>query len=108
MRKLLYISLGVFILISGFLIGTPYMLTVFDLDQKLKDYVISQLSEDGKTLINVNDLEISYGKIELKEIEYKSETARAHFNIRGIEFDYSFFTLIRNIKEPHRAIDKIV
>jgi hypothetical protein len=108
MRKLLYIFLSVVILLSGFLLGTPYLLTMFDLDQKLKDYVITQLSEDGQTLINVNDLKISYGKIELREIEYKSETARAYFNIRGIEFDFDFFTLIRNIKEPHRAIDKIV
>jgi hypothetical protein len=80
---------------------------MFDLDQQLKDYVIANLSEDGKTLINVNDIEINYGKIELREIEYKSETARAHFNIGGIEFDYNFWKLISNIKEPHRAIDKI-
>ncbi len=107
MRKLLYIFLSVLVLLSGFLLGTPYLLTMFDLDQKLKDYVIAHLSEDGQTLINVNDIELKFGKIVLSEIEYKSETARAHFNIRGIEFDYNFFTLIKNIKEPHRAIDKI-
>ena len=108
MRKLLYISLSVVVLLSAFLVGTPYLLTMFDLDQKLKDYVVSQLSEDGKTLIDVNDIELKFGKIELREIEYISETARAHFKIRGINFDYNFFTLIGNINEPHRAIDKIV
>ena len=107
MRKLLYIFLSVLVLLSGFLLGTPYLLTMFDLDQKLKDYVIAHLSEDGQTLINVNDIELKFGKIVLSEIEYKSETARAHFNIRGIEFDYNLFTLIKNINEPHRAIDKI-
>ena len=108
MRKLFYIFAGIIIILSGFLLGTPYLLTVFDLDQKLKDYVVDQLSEDGKTLINVDDLEISYGKIELREIEYKSETTRAYFNIRGIQFDYNFISLLTNIKEPHRAIDRIV
>ena len=107
MRKLLYIFLSVLVLLSGFLLGTPYLLTMFDLDQKLKDYVIAHLSEEGQTLINVNDIELKFGKIVLSEIEYQSETARAHFNIRGIEFDYNFFTLIKNLKEPHRAIDKI-
>jgi len=107
MRKLLYIFLAVVILLSGFLLGTPYMLTMFELDQKLKDYVIAQLSEEGQTLIDVNDIELKFGKIELREIEYKSETARAHFHIGGIEFDYNLITLLRNIKEPHRAIDKI-
>ena len=107
MRKLFYIFLGLSILLSGFLLGTPYLLTMYDLDEKLKDYVIAHLSEDGQTLINVNDLEISYGKIELREIEYRSETARAYFRIHGIEFDYNFFSLISNIKEPHKAIDKI-
>jgi len=107
MRKLLYIFLSIVILLSGFLLGTPYLLTMFDLDQKLKDYVIAHLAESGQTLINVNDLDLKFGKIVLSEIEYESETARAHFNIRGIEFDYNFFSLLKNIKEPHRAIDKI-
>ena len=80
---------------------------MFDLDKKLKDYVIANLSEDGKTLIDVNDIELKFGKIELHDIQYESETANAHFNIRGIEFDYNFFSLLKNIRNPQRAIDKI-
>jgi hypothetical protein len=107
MRKFIYIISTILILLFGVLLGTPYLLSVFDLDQKLKDYVTNRLSEDGETIINVNDIAIKFGKIELREIEYKSESARANFMIRGIEFDYNFFTLLTNIKEPHRAIDKI-
>lgn len=107
MRKLFYILVGIVVLITSFLLGTPYLLTMFDLDQKLKEYVISTLSSDGETSLNVNNIQIKFGKIELEEIEYRNESAKADFVIRGIEFEYDFLTLIQNIKEPHRAIDKI-
>ena len=89
MRKFIFIISIILILLFGVLLGTPYLLSAFDLDQNLKDYVTNRLSEDGKTIINVNDIEIKFGKIELREIEYKSESARANFIIRGIEFDYN-------------------
>ncbi|TFH02533.1 MAG: hypothetical protein E4H13_01720, partial [Calditrichales bacterium] len=107
MNKYLYIVLGFLLLAFGLVIGTPYILSLFELDQKLKEYVVAQLSEEGRAVINVNDINLKFGMLELSEIEYKNEGVRADFYIRGIEFDYNIFKLFTQIDAPHRAIDKI-
>ena len=107
MRKLLYIILSFIILLFGILLGTPYLLSVFNLDKKLVDYVANRLSKDNQSIINVNDIEIAFGRILLHKVEYRSEGARVDFQIEGLQFDYNLFVLISNLDEPQRAIDKV-
>jgi len=107
MRKLLYIILSFIILLFGILLGTPYLLSVFNLDKKLVDYVADRLSKDDQSILNVNDIEIAFGRILLHKVEYRSEGARVDFQIEGLQFDYNLFVLITHLDEPQRAIDKV-
>ena len=107
MRKIAYIILIIFVLLFGILIGTPYLLSFFELDQKLKNYVVEKLSENSETILNVNNIDIQFGKIILGEIEYSSESSGANFQIQGLEFDYNLLVLLGNFDQPHRAINKI-
>jgi len=107
MRKIAYIVLSLFVVLFGILLGTPYLLSFFELDQKLKDFVVNKLSEGNEVDLNVDDIDIQFGKIILSEIEYRGASSGANFEIRGLEFDYNLFSLISEFDQPHRAIYKI-
>ena len=107
MRKIAYIILSLFVILFGVLLGTPYLLSLFELDQKLKNYVVEKLTEGNETILNVNNIDIQFGKIILGEIEYSSDGSTANFQIQGLEFDYNLLVLLSNFDQPHRAINKI-
>ncbi len=107
MRKIAYIILCLFVVLFGILLGTPYLLSFFELDQKLKDYVVMKLSEGSEVSLNVNNIDIQFGKILLGEIQYRGASSGANFEIQGLEFDYNLLTLLSEFDKPHRAINKI-
>ena len=86
----------------------PYMLSLFSIDKKLKDYVVTRLNSNGKRLVTIDDIDLGFGFIELSDIMITSEFAAANVVIKSVKFKYNIFKILTNVTSPQNSINNII
>lgn len=107
MRKLLAIASLLFGLILAVFLLLPILLSVSGLDKIIADYFVDKFSQKNEKFIKFSEIDVGYHSIKLDNIQFVSQTAGINLEIRGLEFDYNLLDLVKNLKEPHKAIDRI-
>jgi len=107
MRKFITIVILSILFLSLVIVATPHILSFFNLDKKITDYIISQLTKEGQEIITINDVDFGFGRIKLRGIQFINYSSNVDFVINGLQFDYSLLKLLKNLDNPHKSIDKI-
>jgi hypothetical protein len=108
MKKLIKFFIIFTILIVLFVIDIPYILSVFSLDEKLKNYIIDNINTDTEKVVSIEDISIGLWNVEANDIKIISSTQVSQFVIKNIKFNYNIFKLVLDSSQPQNAINEIV
>jgi hypothetical protein len=108
MKKLVKILVIFTILILLFAIDVPYILSVFSLDKKLKNYIVNSINSESEKVVSIEDMSIGLWTVEANDIKIISSTESSQFVIKNIKFNYNILKLITESSQPQNAVSEIV
>jgi hypothetical protein len=95
-------------LIALFAIDVPYILSVFSLDEKLKNYIVDNINTETEKVVSIEDMKIGLWTVEANDIRIISTTQTSQFVIKNIKFNYNILKLIQDSSQPQNAVNEIV
>ena len=108
MHKLVKILLIFSILIILFVIDLPYILSVFSLDEKLKNYIIENINSESGKVISIEDMSIGLWTVEANDIRIINSNESSQFAIKNVKFNYNILKLFIEPSLPQKAISEII
>jgi len=108
MKKLIKFTVLFLILLAMFAIDVPYILSVFSIDVKLKDYIVSSINTETEKVVSIEDMRIGLWTVEANNIKIISSTESSQFVVKNITFNYNIFKLIFDSTQPQYAVNEIV
>ena len=108
MKKLVKILLIFTILVILFAIDVPYILSVFSLDEELKNYIVENINSESEKVVSIEDMSIGLWTVEANDIKIISSTESSQFVIKNVKFNYNILKLITEPSLPQNAISEIV
>ena len=88
MKKLIKFIVLISILLAMFLIDIPYILSVFSIDVKLKDYIVNNINTETEKVVSIEDMRIGLWTVEANNIKIISSTQSSQFVVKNISFNY--------------------
>lgn len=107
MRKILIIGFVILSVIFACLVALPTLLSVLGLDQYIANYVEKKLNRDGKQIVTLGSVHLSWSSIYLDEAKFVDQVEGSSITISGIRFGYDAFRLVSNIKDPLNAVNQV-
>jgi len=108
MKRLFKFLIIFSILIALFAIDVPYILSVFSLDEKLKDYIVNNINTETEEVVSIEDMQIGLWTAEANNIKIISSTQASQFVIKNLKFNYNLFKLIIDSDQPQNAVNEII
>ena len=89
------------------LTASPYLLKLFGVDNSVKRYVLSEIIDNSKGQLDVQNFQIGLGKVKLSDVSLNSTSNKFLLSLESIEFNFNFFKLFSSPTKPQYAIESI-
>ncbi|MEJ2543982.1 MAG: hypothetical protein P8Y99_07930 [Calditrichaceae bacterium] len=106
--KRLLITTSIFVTFLGLILtASPYLLKLFGIDNTVKRYVLSELIDNSKGQLDVQNFQIGLGKVILSDVSLNSSSKKFQISLESIEFNFNFFKLFSSPTKPQNAIESV-
>jgi hypothetical protein len=106
--KRLLITTSILVTFLGLLLtASPYLLKLFGVDNSVKRYVLSEIIDNSKGQLDVQNFQIGLGKVILSDVSLNSTSNKFQVSLQSIEFNFNFFKLFTSPTKPQIAIESI-
>lgn len=106
--KRLLITTSILVTFLGLLLtASPYLLKLFGVDDSVKRYVLSEIIDNSKGQLDVQNFQIGLGKVILSDVSLNSASNKFQISLESIEFNFNFFQLFTSPTKPQNAIESV-
>ena len=108
MKRFLLVFSVIITLVSILLFLSPHLLKISGLDVPVKNYLFPRIIDTTQVELDLDNFSIGLGTLEFRDVSLESERNNYKLFIESLSFDFDFYKLVFNIRQPQLALRRIV